>query len=177
MSAVADARVLGAYATRHGSTRETAQRIADRLSERALPVTVAAVAHADDVAAYTAVVLGSPVYDGRWLPEADDFAERHNGVLAERAVWLFSVGAFGDTKRLIGPAMRREPRNIADLRRALRPAGYRVFAGVIERGMWPLRGRMVLHAFGGRLGDHRDWSVVDAWAQEIADRIHGTAPA
>jgi menaquinone-dependent protoporphyrinogen oxidase len=165
-----------AFATRHGSTAQTAERIGDRLAERGLRVTVAPVADVRDVGSYGAVVLGSPVYDGRWLPEADDFAQRHADVLAECVLWLFSAGTFGDTKRLIGPVMRREPGNIADLRRSLRPVDYRVFAGVIERGMWPLRGRMVLHAFGGRLGDHRDWSIVDAWAGGIADRI-GEPPA
>jgi hypothetical protein len=38
---------------------------------------------------------------------------------------------------------------------------------VIRREQLPLPARM-LHAFGGRLGDNRDWDDVDAWADGIA---------
>jgi hypothetical protein len=58
---------------------------------------------------YDAVVLGSAVFNQRWLPEADEFAQRNRKTLAARPVWLFSVGTFGDRKPIIGPLMRREP--------------------------------------------------------------------
>ena len=40
---------------------------------------------------------------------------------ARRRTWLFSVGTFGDRRRVIGPLMRREPRNIAQVRETMRP--------------------------------------------------------
>ena len=81
------------------------------------------------------------------------------------------MGSFGDRRRLTGPLMLREPRNIARVRETMRPSDYRVFAGVILRGQWPLPARLLFHAFGGRLGDNRDWAGIDAWAQTIADAL------
>jgi len=165
------ARVLVTYASRHGATRGIAERVAAGLREGGLAVDVHAVGDLGDIDGYGAVVLGAPVYDGRWPPEADDLVTRQRAALAAVPLWLFSVGSFGDTRRVIGPLMRREPRNIAEVRAALSPRDYRVFAGVIERSMWPLPSRIFYHAFGGRLGDHRDWAAIDAWARAIAREL------
>jgi menaquinone-dependent protoporphyrinogen oxidase len=165
------ADVLVAFASRHGATRGVAERIAARLRDGGLAVAVSPVEDIQELPPGRAVVLGSPVYDQRWPPEFDAFLERHLECLAGRRVWLFSVGTFGDGRRVIGPLMRREPRNIAEVREALQPHDYRVFAGVILRHQWPLPSRMLFHAFGGRLGDNRDWPAVDAWSESIAEAL------
>ena len=167
--------VLVAYASRHGATRGVASRIATRLGEHGLRVDLHHVDDAADPVGYDAVVFGSPVYDRSWPPEADAFVLRHTGVLAECPTWLFSVGTFGDDKRLIGPLMRREPKGIAELTAMLCPRDYRVFAGMIERHQWPLWSRLFFHAFGGRLGDNRDWPEIDAWALSIAQALRTAA--
>jgi menaquinone-dependent protoporphyrinogen oxidase len=163
------ARVLVAYASGHGATRGVAERLAERLGEHGSQVEVLPVGQVHDVAgSYDAVVLGSGVYDGSWLPEATAFARRHRGALVGRPVWLFSVGAFGNRHRAVGALMKREPRDVAELQDAIQPRDYRVFAGVIERERWPLAGRMVFRGLGGSYGDNRDWAEIDAWADGIA---------
>lgn len=164
-------RVLVAYASRHGSTRGIAQRLGQGLRRAGLTVDVLDVREVGDLNAYRAAVVGAPVYDGQWPPEADEFLRGRRGALLERPVWLFSVGSFGDTKRVVGPLMRREPRNIAEVQRVLSPRDYRVFAGIVERDMWPFWSRVFFHAFGGRLGDHRDWNAIDAWAGSIGRQL------
>lgn len=168
------ADVLVAYASRHGATRGVAERICIRLHDAGLEVDLRGVEDERDLPPSSAVVLGSPVYDQRWPPEADAFVRRHRSALAERPLWIFSVGTFGDRRRGIGRLMTREPRGIDELRQAIRPRDYRVFAGVIRREQWPLPSRMLFHAFGGRLGDNRDWSDIDAWADGIGAAL---APA
>ena len=54
--------VLVGYATKHGSTRGVAERIAARLREHGLGVDVRALRGTEDAAAYDAVVFGSAVY-------------------------------------------------------------------------------------------------------------------
>ncbi len=159
---------LVAYATARGSTRGIAERIASRLRDAGHAVELEPVNLVRDLSRYDAVVLGSPVFNQRWMPAADAFVDQHAAELRGRAVWLFSVGTFGDDRRLIGPAMRREPLGIGDLVRRVGAHDYRVFAGVINRADWPLVGRMLYHAFGGRLGDHRNWDQVERWADAIA---------
>lgn len=96
---------------------------------------------------------------------------RNLDALARRPVWLFNVGTFGDRRRIIGPLMPREPRGIEELREAIRPGDYRVFAGVIQRHQWPFFSRLFFRALGGHFGDNRDWPEIDAWAEKIAASI------
>ena len=162
------ANVLVAYAGAHGSTKGIAERIAARLGERGARVDLRPVGDVDGVEAYDTVVLGSAVYGQRWIESASEFLRRNTDALALRRVWLFSVGSFGDTHRVLGRLMRKEPRDIDEIQRAIHPRDYRVFAGAIERNEWPLVSRLLFHAFGGRLGDNRAWPEIDSWAVSIA---------
>lgn len=163
--------VLVAYASRHGATEEIAARIAARIADSSTAIELRHVNAVETVGPYDAVVFGAPVYDQSWPPEADEFVARHREALAERPLWLFSVGAFGDTKHLIGPLTHKEPKNIAETRSVLFPRDYRIFQGVIRKHQWPFWSRVLFHAFGGRFGDHRDWPVIDAWADQIVPAL------
>jgi menaquinone-dependent protoporphyrinogen oxidase len=160
--------LLVVFASRHGATAEIAARVATRLVEAGASVDVRLVNEVETLDHYDAVVLGAPVYDQSWPPEANAFVAGNREALAARPLWLFSVGAFGDTKRLIGPLTHKEPKGIAEIRAELRPREYRVFQGVIHKHQWPFWSRLFFHAFGGRFGDHRDWAEVEAWADAIA---------
>ncbi len=85
--------VLVGFATMHGSTRGVAERIASRLGERGLEAEVRSFDDVADAAGYDAFVLGSAVANMAWLTGAAGFVRRNAGVLAERPVWLFSVGS------------------------------------------------------------------------------------
>ena len=164
----ATADVLIVYASRHGATRGVAGHICVRLDDAGLEPELRRVEDRRELLPASPAVLGSPVYDQRWAPEADAFVQRRLHELAERPLWLFSVGTFGDRRRVIGRFMAREPRGIDKVRETTRPRDYRVFAGVIRREQWPLASRMLYHAFGGRLGDNRDWADIDTWADGMA---------
>lgn len=161
-------RVVVAYASRHGATAGIADRIAARLIDGGVSAASCQVDEVEALDGYDAVVFGAPVYDQSWPPEADAFVAAHREALSAQPLWLFSVGSFGDTKRLIGPLTHGEPRGIAEIRAGLRPREFRVFQGVIRKHQWPLWSRLFFHAFGGRFGDHRDWKTIDAWADRIA---------
>lgn len=165
--------VLVAYASRHGATAEIAARIAARLVDSGTTVELLRVDEVATVDAYDAVVLGTPVYDQSWPPEGNRFVAENRDALAARPLWLFSVGSFGDTKRLIGPLTHKEPKGIAEILAGTRAREYRVFRGVIQKHQWPFRSRVLFHAFGGRFGDHRDWPTIDAWADRIAAALAG----
>ncbi len=168
IATIASMTVLVAYASRHGATEGIAARIAERIADAGTAVDLRQVDAVESLDAYDAVVFGAPVYDQSWPPEADRFVNQYRDVLAARPVWLFSVGSFGDTKRLIGPLTHKEPKRIAEVRSAMQPREYRVFQGVIGKHQWPFWSRILFHAFGGRFGDHRDWPVIEAWADQIA---------
>ena len=171
-------RVLVAYATDHGSTRGVADRIADRLQQHGVDADACAVADVLEVSRYEAVVLGSAIHGGKWLPAARQFADRNAAPLRERPVWLFSVSTLGDEESMFPPRVanrmrswRKETPEAAGMRRLLQPREHRNFAGAIARSDWPATGRAFFRATGGRYGDHRNWPEIDAWADRIAAQL------
>lgn len=53
----------------------------------------------------------------------------------------------------------------------LNPYAVHYFAGVLERGHMPWRTRPFRWAFGGRVGDFRDWAEIDEWALGICEKL------
>ena len=45
---------------------------------------------------------------------------------------------------------------------------------MISKHQWPFWSRILFHAFGGRFGDHRDWPVIEVWADQIAGALMGS---
>jgi menaquinone-dependent protoporphyrinogen oxidase len=170
--------VLVAYATDHGSTRGVAARIADRLRQQGVDAKALAVADVAEVSGYAAVVLGSAIHGGKWLPEALQFADRNAAPLRERPLWLFSVSTLGDAESMFPTrianrlrAVRKETPEITRLRQLLHPREHRNFAGAITRSDWPATGRAFFLATGGRYGDHRNWPAIDAWGDLIGSQL------
>src|SRR5690349_25116880 len=106
-------RLPVASAPGRGSTQGVAERIGARLRESGAGADVLTVDAAVglDLPGYDAVVLGSPVYNQRWLPEADRFVEAHAESRAAPPLWLLSGGTFGDTTCLICGRIKGERRN------------------------------------------------------------------
>lgn len=167
--------VLVGYASAHGSTREIAERIGDRLNAAGCPAVVRPLDGTTQVERYSGFVLGSAVHDQRWLPEAAAVLQRHRDTLARSPVWAFSVGLPG---ALRGPWRRLAGREEALILAALAPPPglreHRLFSGVATREQLGRTGTFALRLLGGHPGDYRDWAAVDAWADGIARELTAT---
>lgn len=176
--------VLVAFATSHGSTQEIAERIATGLRRNGLTAEARWVVDSLDIAKYDAVVVGSAVHSGKWLPEAEEFVTQNAQLLTQRPVWLFSVSTVGDEESMFPPtvadkfrAMRKETDEIAEMRETVRAREHRNFAGAINQADWPVPGRVFFRMMGGRYGDHRNWPAIDSWADRIAADLAGSSHA
>ncbi|MGH3342008.1 MAG: flavodoxin domain-containing protein [Carbonactinosporaceae bacterium] len=170
--------VLVAYAGAHGSTGGIAERIAATLRDRRLEVVVHPVERAEDAGAYDAVVIGSAIHNGVWLPAAAGFLRRNLDALGGRPLWLFSVSTLGDRGGAFRPrvarwlrARRKETKEITGFRGATHARDHCNFAGAIERDHLPAIGRVIFRAMGGRFGDHREWQEIHAWADGVAGQL------
>lgn len=164
--------VLVAYATAHGSTKQVAEAIAERLRTAGLVVTVRAAGDVVDVASYDAVVLGSAMHHQRWLTPASALAaelREHPG----HPLWVYSVCTVGETTSFLGPRLSRLARRRRTPPDDVVASGvpHRFFAGAIERTHWDLVGRLFFAVTGGHYGDHRDWADIDRWADTIAAEL------
>src|SRR3954452_3710039 len=85
-------RVLVAFASRHGSTREVAGAVAETLRAHGLAADVLPAAEVDDLSPYAAVVLGGALYTGHLHKAARRFLSRHRQALAALPLAVFALG-------------------------------------------------------------------------------------
>jgi menaquinone-dependent protoporphyrinogen oxidase len=170
--------VLVAYATKHGATRQVAERIADTMRTAGLNVEAQPIKEVADVTVYDAFVVGGAVYFGSWLKEVTTFIQRNEATLSSRPVWLFSSGPLGTAATDANGCDLREatlPKELAGVTDAIMPRDHRVFFGALdhttfdipERLLWalpPSRGILIE-------GDFRDWAEIEAWAESIAREL------
>ena len=157
-------KVLVAYASRHGSTSEIAERIAGRLRDAGHEVNVASADEIDEVDDHEAVVLGSAVYVGKWLESARSFVEAHAAVLCTRRVWLFSSGPLGEPPR----PDAEHCVDVSEIVETTRALEHRVFAGRLDRSTLGVGERAVARLVKAAEGDFREFDAIDEWADEIA---------
>lgn len=159
--------VLIAVASRHGSTREIADAIAEVLVAAKFEVEVADPDDVEDLSPYGAVVLGSSVYVGRWAASARAMVDRHAAGLAVRPTWLFSSGPLGTP-----PVPAGDPEEVLALVSRLRARDHKTFAGRLERSELAMAERAVVAVVRATYGDFRVWPEIEAWANGIAAELH-----
>jgi menaquinone-dependent protoporphyrinogen oxidase len=166
-------KVLVAYASKYGSTRGIAERIAQRLQAPGQQADARPVQAVDDLGGYDAVVVGSAVFAGHWMAEATGFVRRHRAVLADRPTWLFSSGPIGTMAAKHQPVA---PKETGELVRAIDAREHRVFFGAwdranADRAKLGFTERMVARWLPE--GDFRDWATIEGWADSIARALQG----
>lgn len=165
--------VLVIVASRHGATREIGEVIATTLRGEGANCEVRApheVLSAAELGAFDAIVIGSPVYTGRWLPEARDFVEKYAEQLRERQVWLFSSGLAD------APAnASNRPAETQERLRLVGALGHRHFPGRLDLSVLNFAERAIIAAARGKQGDRRDMLAVGTWARQIATRLESRA--
>jgi menaquinone-dependent protoporphyrinogen oxidase len=172
-------KVLVAWASRHGSTRGIAERIAERLAANGLDAEARQVTEVRDTAPYDAVVVGAAAYMYRWLGDATAFVRRNRSDLARKPAWLFSSGPIGTD---LVDAKGRDvleasvPKELPELATLVGARGTRIFFGAWDPtappvGMAERLMRLVPASSALPAGDFRDWPAIEAWADEIAEAL------
>jgi uncharacterized protein YjbI with pentapeptide repeats len=117
------------------------------------------------VALYDALVLGSSIRAGRWLPEAIRFLTTHQEQMSHIPVAYFTtcltmVDDTEDNRRTVLAYM--EP--ILQMAPHIEPVGLGLFAGSLDpnRQLLPM-----LQPDLAPQGDYRDWEAIRSWAEEI----------
>lgn len=162
--------ILLIAATKHGSTREIAQSIAEELEHRGFIVELRAPDDAPNPERYDAAIIGSAVYVGRWRPNAREFIAQYRDQLRAMPVWLFSSGPLGADD--LQP--KGDPFRLPELMEETGARGHRMFAGRLDKDDLNLGERLLSKAVKAPEGDFRDWPAIWNWADEIAEAL---APA
>jgi menaquinone-dependent protoporphyrinogen oxidase len=124
-------RTLVAYATRHGSTAEVAETVAQALRGRGDVVDVVPAGTVrEPVSEQDLVVLAAPLYSGRWHRDARRFLRRHRDELRDIPLAVFALGPREDTDEAWERARAQLDRALARYGGGLVPAAVAVFGGV-----------------------------------------------
>jgi menaquinone-dependent protoporphyrinogen oxidase len=164
-------KILVAYASRTGATRGVAEAIAKTLSDAGLDVDLLPMQSVEDLAPYQAVVAGSAIQAGQWLPEAMQFIREHQEDLNRKPFAAFLVCMTlamkkGDYRTQVGDWL-------APVRALARPVSEGLFPGVLDirKVKSPgdkLKFRMSVLMGVWSEGDHRDWDAVRTWAESLS---------
>jgi menaquinone-dependent protoporphyrinogen oxidase len=175
-------RILIAYASRYASTGGVAERIGRVLCEKGASTDVRLIDDAIDVHAYDAVVIGSAVQRGKWLPEAVRFVGDNRRSLRQIPVAYFLTCLAASRPN---PAAQREARSYMDFVLAevpdVRPAAKGIFAGVLDYGKMSFVIRAVMKSKmkdkGIPEGDYREWNRISGWAEGVFPKLHHQSEA
>ena len=164
-------KILVTYASRNGSTAGVAEEIGKTLAESGASVDVLPVQEVKDLAPYLAVVAGSAIQGGAWLPEAIQFVQAHQAELMKKpfAIYLVCITMSMKNAEQLRPGVSAW---IEPVRALVRPVSEGLFAGALDISKIP--------SFGDRLkfklsvlmgfwkeGDHRDWKAIRNWAKSL----------
>lgn len=163
-------KVLLAYASRYGSTREIAEAIVEVFGWSNLPADLKDVRDVDSIDEYNAVILGSAIYMGQWMKEARQFVDRFEDDLKSRPVWIFTSGPIGDD-----PFPKEDPPETPAMMERTGAQEYRSFSGRLDRSKLGLGEKIVATVVRAPEGDYRNWTSIRDWAKSVAAEIKSGA--
>ena len=157
------ADVLVAYGSKHGSTREIAEAIAEAFRDRGVDAHAESALTADPHGA-RAVVVGAALYTGKLHPHAVRFLERYEAALGELPLAVFASGPQTVEAEDVASSLRQLRSGLHAAAPRLEPLSLMVFGGAVDPHTlrWPLS-RM-------QAWDARDWDAIRDWAAELAGR-------
>lgn len=165
-------RILVTYATKHGSTQEIAEAIAETLREAGLDVDCQRANDVRYLGGYDGVILGSAVYMKRWRREARHFLHGHAAELKERPFWVFSSGPVGDpAKETESSDDWAEPKHTIEFATKLGVRDHAVFGGSLDPDVKGFPASAMVRGTPPEFLDRRDWDEIRGWAADVATQV------
>ncbi len=162
-------RILIAYGSRCGSTGGVAEDIGKVLSKAGAGVDVHPVKDVNDLSSYQAVIVGSAIRMGKWLPEAVEFVKAHQSALSRLPVAYFAVCLTmkDDTTEnrrkasgFLDPVCKQFPQ--------VKPLEIGLFAGAVDYKKLSFAYSLILKVKGAPEGDFRNWEAIRTWAAGVS---------
>jgi len=158
-------KVLVTYATKLGSTRDVAQTVGETITQKGASVYVQPVNEVSNISEYDAVVLGSAIRMGQWLPEAMNFSKTHQAKLNTLPTAIFTVHILNTESN--PESIKARQTYTAPVWEILSPKSEAFFAGKIDLEELNFFERLLFRAVKSPAGDLRDWNAIRTWAGSL----------
>jgi len=159
-------KVLLAYASKYGSTREIAEAMAKTLREKGLEVDVQPANQVRSLDDYSAVILGAPLYLYRWHKHAIQFLNKHEKALGSLPAAAFAIGPSfnGDEEEWVETSEQFE-KELAKFP-WFQPRDTKILGGKFDPANLGFPAKSFMKDLPAK--DLRDWDAIAAWAAELA---------
>ena len=166
-------KILVAYASEYGSTAGVAEIIGQELCSKGASVDVRLAKKAASLSTYRGVIIGSPVYKGKWMPEAVKFLQENAEMLSKIPVVYFVVcmtmqNPTEDNRRKALGYLETVRQSVPQVK----PVKIGLFAGALHYDKLSWLMRKILKSKGLPEGDFRNWDTIRTWAAHL-NEIHG----
>ncbi|MFH1632820.1 MAG: flavodoxin domain-containing protein, partial [Chloroflexota bacterium] len=167
-------------ATRYGSTQEVAEVVAATLRDSGLEVDLEPMRQVRTLAGYRAVVLGAPLYIGRWPKDAQRFLSLHQQALTQQPVAIFTLGPTQSDEKEWEDVRAQLDRELAKVP-WLTPVATELFGGKYDPAKLGLLHKLLASLPASPLhqmpaSDVRDWTAIRAWARNLAAKLQSALP-
>ncbi len=161
-------KILVTYSTRAGSTAEIAAAIGQTLSQRGYSVDILPVKKQPNPTDYDAVILGSPIRMGSWLPEVVGFVKENRALLEQLPVATFTVHMLNSGEDEQSRANRQA--YLKAVREWITPTEEAFFLGKMELAKLSFLDRFISNALKAKDEDLRDWNAIHTFAESVFAR-------
>ena len=168
-------KILVTYSTRTGSTKGVSEYIGKTLTDLGENVDVLPMQEIEDLSHYKAVIAGSAIQAGKWLPEAFDFINTNRNDLNEKPFAAFLVCMTLAMPK--GQYYRETVSSWLDpVRRLVNPIDVGLFKGTLDVKKIPsfsdrFKFRMSVLFGIWKEGDHRDWVSIQNWTENLKSHL------
>jgi menaquinone-dependent protoporphyrinogen oxidase len=159
-------KVLIAYVTKTGTTKETAEEISRTIKAEGFFPTVLPMAEVQEFTGYDYIILGAPINGMNWHPDATAFITRFQSELNLVPTSYFFVSYLlktgcGFWKKVIRKSLSKQSVLV-------KPAAIGMFGGRVEK-KFPVFARFMFGVSNNAPSDATDAEEVRKWARDWAD--------
>ncbi len=153
--------ILVAYASKVGSTGDVALAIGKTLSLNGAFVDVYPIDQVTNIDNYQAVVVGSAIRTGRWIPSATNFVENHKSYLRQVPTAFFTccMTLHEETEENRQTALDY----MTPVSNIVEPVAIGAFAGKMDYTKLSFLDQTIIKLVGVPEGDFRNWEQIKNW--------------
>ncbi|MEL6135301.1 MAG: flavodoxin domain-containing protein, partial [Bacteroidota bacterium] len=160
---------------RYGSTAEVADVIATTLRARNLAIDVAPISEITNLDAYYAIIIGTPLYIGKWPNAVHRFLKRNRNVLNTQQVAIFTLGPIKVDLEEMQQAQKCVEKEL-ERYEWLQPTAKVVFTGKYDPAKLNFQHKVLAKLPASPLydlpkTDNRNWHAIRFWAEHMADQL------